>query len=159
MELWFNSYEDQQEFIKHNSHMQWHSIVVEDDDGNNCQWIARQNHNGTLELREGEYLYEEINKTMEQITAEQAFIEYKKLDIERQELHELVVRSIKRKLTGHTLFEPKLLPEDQQGRKILRVDAFRVYHPGRNVSTPLEELYLLDLISILKEINVVHENY
>jgi hypothetical protein len=95
----------------------------------------------------------------EQITGEQAFIEYASLDMKRQDLHKLVVRSIKRKLTGHTLFEPKLLHEDQQGRKILRVDAFRVYHPGRNVSTPLEELYLLDLISILKEINVVHENY
>lgn len=96
---------------------------------------------------------------MEQITGEEAFIEYRNLDMQRQELHTLVVRSIKRKLTGHTLFEPKLLNEDQQGRKILRVDAFRVYHPGRNVSTPLEELFLLDLISILKEINVVHENF
>lgn len=96
---------------------------------------------------------------MEQITAEQAFIEYTALDMQRQELHDVVVRSIKRKLTGHTLFEPKILTEDQQGRKILRVDAFRVYHPGRNASTPLQDLYLLDLISILKEINVVHENY
>jgi hypothetical protein len=96
---------------------------------------------------------------MENITGEEAFIEYRNLDMQRQELHNVVVRSIKRKLTGHTLFEPKLLSEDQQGRKILRVDAFRVYHPGRNRSTPLEELYLLDLISILKEINTVHENY
>jgi hypothetical protein len=61
-ELWYDNPKDMLDFISDNPHLKWWSIVVEDEKGNDIQWIARRNYNDTLDLREGEYLYSEINK-------------------------------------------------------------------------------------------------
>jgi len=63
-----------------------------------------------------------------------------------------VIREIKRLRRGKTLLVLDKTYEDEYRRKIVSLDAHRIYSPGRNISYPLDSLHLDDAVYLLAEI-------
>jgi hypothetical protein len=89
---------------------------------------------------------------LKQMSPEQAFLEYNDPFSDKEELRQNIVHSIKRELKGKVMFSYKIW-EDTNGRKVTGVDAFRVHLLGRNNSYVLDELSLVDALTIFSDIN------
>jgi hypothetical protein len=90
---------------------------------------------------------------IQKINYEDALLAYRTPNTDMKLLQQRVIKSMKLRLKGNKIFIAPSTFEDVTGKKVLGVDAVRIYHPGRHNSTKLEDISLVDALAIYSLIN------